>query len=94
MTDSIGKRIAFLRQKHGWTQQSFANRLAMSRVAISHMEMDLSIPSERSIILMAGIFKLSPLEMVENTTYPHAKWSACLKSTHSTPIYSFTMPFF
>jgi transcriptional regulator with XRE-family HTH domain len=73
MVESIGKRIAFLRQKNGWTQQSLANRLAMSRVAISHIEMDLSIPSERSITLMAGIFKLSPFELVEGTTYPRAK---------------------
>lgn len=73
MVESIGKRIALLRQKNGWTQASFASRLAMSRVAISHIEMDLSIPSERSITLMAGIFKLSPLELVEHTTYPKAK---------------------
>jgi transcriptional regulator with XRE-family HTH domain len=73
MVESIGKRIAFLRQKNGWTQQSLANRMAMSRVAISHIEMDLSIPSERSITLMAGIFKLSPFELVNDTTYPKAK---------------------
>ena len=73
MVDSIGKRIAFLRQKNGWTQQSLADRLAMSRVAISHIEMDLTIPSERSITLMAGVFKLSPIELADGTTYPVAK---------------------
>jgi len=73
MVESIGKRIAYLRQKNGWTQQSLADRLAMSRVAISHIEMDLTIPSERSITLMAGVFKLSPLDLVEGTTYPKAK---------------------
>jgi transcriptional regulator with XRE-family HTH domain len=73
MLESIGKRLAFLRQKNGWTQQSLAARLAMSRVAISHIEMDMTIPSERSITLMAGVFKLSPLELVEGTTYPRAK---------------------
>jgi len=73
MLDSIGKRLAFLRQKNGWTQQSLADRLAMSRVAVSHIEMDLIIPSERSITLMAGVFKISPTELVEGTTYPRAK---------------------
>jgi len=73
MLESIGKRLAFLRQKNGWTQQSLADRLAMSRVAISHIEMDLIIPSERSITLMAGVFKISPIELVEGTTYPRAK---------------------
>ena len=73
MVESIGKRIVYLRQKNSWTQQSLADRLAMSRVAISHIEMDLTIPSERSITLMAGVFKLSPTELVEGTTYPRAK---------------------
>jgi transcriptional regulator with XRE-family HTH domain len=73
MTESIGKRLAYLRQKNGWTQQSLADRLAMSRVAISHIEMDLTVPSERSITLMAGVFKMSPMELVDGTTYPKAK---------------------
>jgi transcriptional regulator with XRE-family HTH domain len=73
MAESIGNRIAYLRQKNGWTQQSLADRLAMSRVAVSHIEMDLTIPSERSVTLMAGVFKLSPVELVEGTTYPRAK---------------------
>ncbi len=73
MVESIGKRLAYLRQKHGWTQQSLAYRLALSRVAISHMEMDLTIPSERTITLMAGVFKMSPVELVEGTSYPKAK---------------------
>jgi transcriptional regulator with XRE-family HTH domain len=73
MLESIGKRIALLRQMNGWTQQYLADRLAMSRVAISHIEMDLTIPSERSITLMAGVFKLPPIQLVEGTTYPRAK---------------------
>jgi transcriptional regulator with XRE-family HTH domain len=73
MVESIGRRIAFLRQKNGWTQQSLSARLAMSRVAISHIEMDLTIPSERSITLMAGLFKLSPHQLVDGTTYPIGK---------------------
>ena len=71
--ESIGKRIAYLRQKNGLTQQGLAYRLAMSRVAISHIEMNLTIPSERSITLMAGIFKLSQIVLVQGTSYPKAK---------------------
>lgn len=72
-TESIGKRIARLRQTRGWTQQSMAERLAVSRVAISHIEMDLTIPSERTITLMAGLFKVAPDRLVTGTTYPEAK---------------------
>ena len=71
--ESIGKRIARLRSEHGWTQTTLAARIAVSRVAISHIEMDLSIPGERTITLLAGIFKLSPHELIEGTTYPAAK---------------------
>jgi transcriptional regulator with XRE-family HTH domain len=71
--ESIGKRIAKLRLTNGWTQQSLASRLAISRVAVSHIEMDLTIPSERTITLLAGLFKLNPHELVAGTTYPIAK---------------------
>lgn len=71
--ESIGRRIARLRQQLGWTQQALATRLAISRVAVSHIEMDLSLPSERTITLLAGIFKLTPQELVAGTTYPQAK---------------------
>lgn len=71
--EPIGKRIARLRAERGWTQQALSQRLAISRVAVSHMEMDLTIPSERTITLLAGVFKVKPHELVEGTTYPLAK---------------------
>jgi transcriptional regulator with XRE-family HTH domain len=71
--ETIGKRIGRLRVERGWTQQALSQRLAVSRVAISHMEMDLTIPSERTITLLAGIFKIKPHDLVEGTTYPQAK---------------------
>jgi transcriptional regulator with XRE-family HTH domain len=71
--ETIGRRIARLRQQHGWTQQALAERLAISRVAVSHIEMDLTIPGERTIVLLAGLFKTDPYTLVEDTTYPAAK---------------------
>lgn len=71
--ETTGARIARLRQERGWTQQTLADRAAVSRVAISHMEMDLSTPSERTITLLAGLFKMEPRELVAGTTYPQAK---------------------
>lgn len=73
MIEQLGKRIARLRSERNWTQQMLAERLAISRVAVSHLEMDISIPSERTITLLAGLFKLEPYQLVENTTYPDAK---------------------
>lgn len=73
MEETFGKRLARLRQEQEWTQQALAEWTGLSRVAISHFEMDLTIPSERTVILFAGIFKISPLELVHDTTYPPAK---------------------
>ncbi|MBW8011234.1 MAG: helix-turn-helix transcriptional regulator [Chloroflexi bacterium] len=70
---SIGKRIADLRHQHGWTQEYLAERVGVSRVAVSHIELDLSVPSERTVSLLAGLFKIPPHELVAETTYPQAK---------------------
>lgn len=71
--EPLGQRIAGLRSNHGWTQAELAQRLAVSRVAVSHFEMGLAVPSERTVILLAGLFKMEPDQLVEGTDYPAAK---------------------
>ena len=75
MSENLGRRIARLRNGRGWTQQELAARLAVSRVAVSHLESGAmaSIPSERTVTLLAGLFKLEPWELVAGTSYPPAK---------------------
>ncbi|MCS6888771.1 MAG: helix-turn-helix transcriptional regulator [Chloroflexus sp.] len=71
--EPIGQRIARLRHALGWTQQDLAERLAISRVAVSHIELGLSVPGERTITLLAGVFKCEPLQLVAGTDYPPAR---------------------
>src|SRR3954467_12812164 len=71
--ETLGQRIARLRAGRGWTQEQLAERLAASRVAVSHFEMGLALPSERTIVLLAGLFKLEPHELIAETSYPTAK---------------------
>ena len=71
--DRLGFRIAELRRKHGMTQQQMAERLAISRVAVSHLESCLTPPSERTVTLIAGLFKLEPWQLVRDTDYPVAR---------------------
>ena len=56
-----------------WTQADLAARLGASRVAVSHFEMGLAQPSERTVVLLAGLFKVEPHELVAGTNYPQAK---------------------
>ena len=71
--ETLGQRIARLRARHSWTQERLAEQLAASRVAVSHFEMGLALPSERTIVLLAGLFKLEPHELIAGTGYPVAK---------------------
>ena len=71
--ESLGRRIADGRAKLGWTQQQLANRIGISRVALSHIESGVSTPGERTVALLAGVFKLEPYELVAGTSYPQAK---------------------
>jgi transcriptional regulator with XRE-family HTH domain len=71
--ESLGRRIAKRRAELGWTQQELADRVAVSRVAVSHLESDLSTAGERTVALLAGVFGMEPHELVDGTTYPAAK---------------------
>ncbi len=71
--ESLGRRIAGYRLKLGFTQQDLAARLAISRVAVSHLESGISAPGERTVALLAGVFKVAPHDLVAGTAYPPAK---------------------
>ena len=71
--NSLGQRIAALRGARGWTQQQLADRLGISRVAVSHLETDLNIPVERTVAMLAGVFRMEPHDLVADTSYPMAK---------------------
>jgi transcriptional regulator with XRE-family HTH domain len=73
MIETLGERLGRLRATQGWTQQELADRIAVSRVAISHFEMDLAVPSERTVALLASVFKQDPAALVAGTYYPAGK---------------------
>ena len=72
-TENLGRRIAAHRAKLGLTQQELADRLAVSRTAVSHLEAGMTVPGERTIVLLAGLFKTEPRTLVAGTSYPVAK---------------------
>jgi transcriptional regulator with XRE-family HTH domain len=65
--------VAKLRAELGWSQARLAERVAVSRVALSHIEARLSTPSERTVTLRAGVFGREPADLVAGTDYPAAK---------------------
>jgi transcriptional regulator with XRE-family HTH domain len=73
VTESFGRRVAKLRAELGWPQTQLAERIGMSRVALSHIEANLSVASERTVTLLAGVFGCEPHELALDTDYPPAK---------------------
>jgi transcriptional regulator with XRE-family HTH domain len=71
--ESFGRRVAKRRADLGWTQRALAERLGVSRVALSHIEAAMTWPNERTVTLLAGIFRVEPHELVAGTDYPAAK---------------------
>lgn len=71
--EPMGRRIAKRRAELGWTQARLAERVAISRVALSHLEAGLSVANERTVALLAGAFGVEAHELVAGTDYPAAK---------------------
>ena len=72
-TTTLAGRIASLRGQRGWTQQVLADRLGISRVAVSHLEAGINSPDSRTVAMLAGLFHLEPSDLVAGTDYPAAK---------------------
>ena len=47
--------------------------MAISRVALSNLESGRSVPGERTVTLLAGVFGMEPYDLVAGTSYPRAK---------------------
>jgi transcriptional regulator with XRE-family HTH domain len=71
--EPLGRRIASHRARLGLTQQRLAERVALSRAGLSHLEAGLSIAGERTVTLLAGVFGLEPHQLVAGSDYPMAK---------------------
>lgn len=66
--DDPGHLVALLQQ-----QLREAARAAISRVALSHIGAGMTVPGERTVVLLAGLLHVEPHELVEGTAYPVAK---------------------
>ena len=73
LAPELGRRIFALRNELGWTQHELAERVGISRTSLSHVEAGLTVPGERTVSLLAGIFKVQPHELIAGTGYPVAK---------------------
>lgn len=53
---TLGETLRSLRIKQGWDQEMLAEKLGVSRQAVSKWELDKAVPEVKSIVAMSGLF--------------------------------------
>ena len=64
---ALGKRIASLRRKKGFTQEQLAEMAELSIVYISHIENSHSIPSLETVMKLCAALEITPNELLLGT---------------------------
>ena len=67
MQKSIGQKLRECREERNWTQQELADRLNVTRQAVSNWERDKTLPDVYMIREIAAIFDMTLDEYMENT---------------------------
>ena len=65
--EALGKKLYELRKKHGLSQEELAERLGVSRQAVSKWECGESLPDTDNLITISKIYGVSLDELVGNT---------------------------
>ena len=55
----LAEKIAQLRKQNGWSQEELANRLQVSRKAVSKWEGGASIPDLDKILKLSALFEVT-----------------------------------
>ncbi len=75
---TVGNKIYSLRKKEGISQEELANRIDVSRQAISKWEQDLTIPDTVNLIKLCGCFSV-PLEYLTDEKSTAEAKNTCKK---------------
>ena len=61
----MAEKITMLRKRSGWSQEELAEKLGVSRQAVSKWENGSSDPSTTNLIALANLFDITPEEMLK-----------------------------
>ena len=62
---NIADRIQYLRKQKGYSQEELADKVGVSRQAVSKWENGSSDPSTTNLIALANLFDITPEEMLK-----------------------------
>ena len=61
----LADKIARLRKKNGWSQEELAEKMNVSRQAVSKWESGQSDPSTTNLLALAKLFGVRPEELLQ-----------------------------
>ena len=86
----LAEKIAQLRKQNGWSQEELANRLQVSRQAVSKWEGGASIPDLDKILKLSALFEVTTDYLLKDTLEaPDAAPAAVLPTTICRHIWRF-----
>ena len=63
----MAEKITMLRKRNGWSQEELAEKLGVSRQAVSKWESGASDPSTANLIALAKLFGTTPEELLKES---------------------------
>lgn len=70
---TLSKKITEERKKKGWSQEDLADKLGISRQAVSKWESSSSVPDLQKVVLMADLFEVSTDYLLKDNEYTDEK---------------------
>ena len=64
---TIHEKIQLLRKKNGWTQEQLADKLDISRQALSKWELGLAVPDTVNVLKISRLFSVSTDYLLDDT---------------------------
>ena len=88
----LAEKIAQLRKQKGWSQEELANRLQVSRQAVSKWEGGASIPDLDKILKLSALFEVTTDYLLKDTLEaPDAAPAAVLPTSEAEPLRTVTL---
>lgn len=67
---TLGEKLRSLRAERGWDQETLAERLDVSRQAVSKWELDKTVPEVKYIVAISELFGVTTDYLLKDTAGP------------------------
>ena len=82
----LSEKLAALRKEHGYSQLYVAERLQVSRQAISRWEVGSSVPSTENLLELSRLYGVSLDELVGHGAESLTQTAPEMETVHQTPV--------